>query len=60
MVFIGRIAFMLFRGILWTIVGMIYILVAEKVLVKAIKMIRRTNLDIVKTTILKPVAALRS
>jgi len=60
MVFIGRIAFMLLRGILWTIVGMIYILVAEKVLVKAIKMIRRTNLDIVKTTILKPVAALRS
>jgi len=59
MVFIGRIAFTLFKGLLWTLVCMIYILVAEKILVKAIKMIQKINLNPLKTIALKPVVAFK-
>jgi len=59
MVFIGRIAFTLFRGVLWALVCMIYILVAEKVMIKAIKMFKKVNLNLVKTTVLKPVVSLK-
>lgn len=59
MVFIGRIAFTLFRGVLWALVCMIYILVAEKVMIKAIKMFKKVNLSLVKTTVLKPVVSLK-
>lgn len=59
MAFLMKIAFMLFKGILWTLITMVYVLVAERVLIHTIKMAKRFHLGLVKTTILRPVVALK-